>query len=75
MRRRSGHRGMADLGLDGEVVGLSMGQDDEDQRETAKTPIHRPRIRLGDLGHESKDRQITSERRQGHHVQERGFRC
>ena len=66
---------MAGLDLDGEVVGLSTGQQREDQLETAKRLIHHHRMRLGSLGHESRHRQISSEGQRGRPVQERDFRC
>ena len=77
MDQPPGRHGMVDLDLDGEVVGLSTGQQREDRPETVKRLIHPRCIRLGNFGgHESRHRQINSEGHQcGHPVQERDFRC
>lgn len=48
---------MADLGLDGEVVGLHMGRQHRDRPETAKRPIPHRRTCLGNLGNEQRQRQ------------------
>ena len=75
MTQPPAHRGMADLGSDGEVAGLHTGQQHKDQPETERRLI-RPRcMRLGGLGPEWRHRQINSEGRCDHSAPERDFRC